>query len=147
MSSIIKNIDELGRIVIPKEIRKELLIKKDDKIEIKVDDEAIILKKVFNKDYFEIVAAKIVDIFCNYLQLEIDTVTRNKILSKNSGLDLIKSIRFFSDNDVSYFEEIGYKVIVPVFVNSVCLGILLSKVNEEKFIKIIRDLIIYYLEI
>ena len=41
MSSVIKSIDELGRIVVPKEIRKELLIRKDDKLEIRCIDDKI----------------------------------------------------------------------------------------------------------
>ena len=147
MSSIIKNIDELGRIVIPKEIRRELLIKKDDKIEIKVEDNAIILKKSFNKDYFELIAKKISDVFNEYMYVEIDIVTRNRIISKNKCLDLNKSCNFFSNGDTTYFESMGYKNIMPVFVNSICLGVLLSINDNEKVIKLIRDIIILYLEI
>ena len=42
---IIRNLDELGRIVIPIEIRKNLNIKEKDPIEISVDHEYIILNK------------------------------------------------------------------------------------------------------
>lgn len=45
-TGIIRRIDELGRIVIPKEIRKTLRIKEGENLEIYVDkDENIILKK------------------------------------------------------------------------------------------------------
>lgn len=45
-TGIIRRIDELGRIVIPKEIRKTLRIKQSDNLEIFIDDEEnIILKK------------------------------------------------------------------------------------------------------
>ena len=41
----IRKIDDLGRIVIPNDVRKSLGIKKGDKIEIDVTDGYIILKK------------------------------------------------------------------------------------------------------
>jgi transcriptional pleiotropic regulator of transition state genes len=44
-TGIVRNIDELGRIVIPKEIRKKLDIKSSDPIEIYVDGSNIILTK------------------------------------------------------------------------------------------------------
>ncbi len=42
---IIRNIDELGRVVIPIEIRKNLNIKEKDPLEICVEHNSIILKK------------------------------------------------------------------------------------------------------
>ena len=44
-TGVIRRIDDLGRIVIPKEIRKNLRIKEGDNLEIFVKDEDIILKK------------------------------------------------------------------------------------------------------
>lgn len=44
-TGIVRNIDELGRIVIPKEIRKKLGIEKNDPVEIFVDGETVILSK------------------------------------------------------------------------------------------------------
>lgn len=44
-TGIIRSIDELGRIVIPKEIRKKLGIASTDPVEIYVDGEKIILAK------------------------------------------------------------------------------------------------------
>ena len=42
---IIRKIDELGRIVIPKDVRKTMNIKAKDNIEIIVEKNTIILKK------------------------------------------------------------------------------------------------------
>ncbi|MBZ4655999.1 MAG: AbrB family transcriptional regulator, transcriptional pleiotropic regulator of transition state [Epulopiscium sp.] len=42
---IVRKIDPLGRIVLPKEIRKVYDIKEGDSLEIFVDKESIILKK------------------------------------------------------------------------------------------------------
>ena len=44
-TGVIRRIDELGRIVIPKEIRKNLRIKDGENIEIFIEGENIILKK------------------------------------------------------------------------------------------------------
>lgn len=44
-TGIVRRIDELGRIVIPKEIRKNLRIKNGDNLEIVVDGENITLRK------------------------------------------------------------------------------------------------------
>ena len=45
-TGIVRKVDELGRIVLPIEIRKNMdIAKKGDAVEIFVDDERIILKK------------------------------------------------------------------------------------------------------
>ena len=49
-TGIIRRIDDLGRIVIPKELRKSLRIKNGDSLEIFVDQEDIILKKNHTKN-------------------------------------------------------------------------------------------------
>lgn len=45
-TGIVRRVDELGRIVIPKEIRQALEIKIKDSMEIYIDGNFIILKKV-----------------------------------------------------------------------------------------------------
>lgn len=44
-TGIVRKVDELGRIVIPKELRTTLNIEEKDSLEIYVDGEHIILKK------------------------------------------------------------------------------------------------------
>lgn len=44
-TGIIRNCDNLGRIVIPKELRRSFGIKAGNQIEISVQDDAIVLKK------------------------------------------------------------------------------------------------------
>lgn len=44
-TGIVRNLDELGRIVIPKEIRKKLKIEQKDPIEVFIDGSSIVLKK------------------------------------------------------------------------------------------------------
>nr|WP_283245797.1 AbrB/MazE/SpoVT family DNA-binding domain-containing protein [Ligaoa zhengdingensis] len=44
-TGIVRKVDELGRIVLPKELRNTLDIKEKDSLEIYVDGDQIILKK------------------------------------------------------------------------------------------------------
>ncbi|OOM77031.1 transition state regulatory protein AbrB [Clostridium puniceum] len=44
-TGIVRKVDELGRIVIPKELRRSLGIEEKDALEIFVDGEQVILKK------------------------------------------------------------------------------------------------------
>lgn len=44
-TGVLRRIDELGRIVIPKEIRKNLRISNGEALEIFVEEDQIILKK------------------------------------------------------------------------------------------------------
>ena len=50
-TGVVRRIDDLGRIVIPKEIRKILRIKEGDPVEVFTDKEGeIILKKYYSYD-------------------------------------------------------------------------------------------------
>ena len=54
-TGITRKIDELGRVVIPKEIRRNLSIRDGESLEIFTNEEAIILKKHsehYGKRYF-----------------------------------------------------------------------------------------------
>lgn len=44
-TGIVRNIDELGRVVVPKELRKKLGIANTDPVEFYVEEDKIILKK------------------------------------------------------------------------------------------------------
>ena len=45
-TGVVRNLDELGRIVIPKEVRKKLEIDVKDPMEIFIEGSAVVLKKV-----------------------------------------------------------------------------------------------------
>ena len=51
-TGIVRNIDELGRIVVPKEIRERLGIASGDPVEIFIDEDKIIMKKYFPVCHF-----------------------------------------------------------------------------------------------
>ena len=51
-TGIVRNVDELGRIVIPKEMRTKMNISSSDPIEIYVDGDKIILTKYYETCLF-----------------------------------------------------------------------------------------------
>ena len=62
-TGVIRRIDELGRIVIPKEIRKNLRIKNGDSLEIFLESDNIILKKYSQLETIENVSVDYVEAF------------------------------------------------------------------------------------
>ena len=44
-TGIVRKVDELGRIVLPMELRRTLNIQKEDPVEIFVDEDSIVLRK------------------------------------------------------------------------------------------------------
>lgn len=51
-TGIVRKVDELGRVVLPIELRRNLNINEKDALEIFVDDERVILKKYEPADVF-----------------------------------------------------------------------------------------------
>lgn len=49
-TGIVRNLDQLGRITLPKEMRRVLDIKEGDPIEIWTENNSVVLKKYGNKD-------------------------------------------------------------------------------------------------
>jgi len=50
-TGIVRRLDKIGRIVIPKELRKSLEIKQNDLLEIFTDEEKIVLEKYHHDCY------------------------------------------------------------------------------------------------
>ena len=85
-TGIIRRIDELGRIVIPKEIRKNLRIKNGDNLEILVDGENIILKKYSHIDNLESIASMYAESFYQVLKYNIIVTDTDKIVAVGGNL-------------------------------------------------------------
>ena len=105
-TGIVRRIDDLGRVVIPKEIRRTLRIREGDPLEIFTDREGeIILKKyspigelgTFAKDYAETLSQTSGHITCIVDKDQIIAVSGNSnskkdFLDKNISSDLEKAI-------------------------------------------------------
>lgn len=103
MAGITRRIDELGRIVVPKEIRRNLRIREGDMLDIYVTDEEIRLKKhsAFNnlKEFAEMLTDSIYkDIRKNIIITDRDKViayagkNKKEYLGKNISEELMYSI-------------------------------------------------------
>ena len=68
-TGIIRRIDELGRIVIPKEIRKNLRIKNGESLEIYLENDSIILKKYSQIESLKNVSIDYVEAFNQILNI------------------------------------------------------------------------------
>ena len=85
-TGIIRRIDDLGRIVIPKELRKNLHIKNGDTLEIFVDSEGIVLKKYSPIESVEDVAIKYADSFNQVLKHNIIVTDKDKVIAVSGVL-------------------------------------------------------------
>ena len=81
-TGIIRRIDELGRIVIPKEIRKNLRIKNGDNLEILVDGENITLKKYSQIENLESIANMYAESFYQVLKYNVIITDTDKIVAR-----------------------------------------------------------------
>ena len=84
-TGVVRRIDELGRIVIPKEIRKTLRIKEGENLEIFIDDkENIVLKKYSLMNKIEDFAQELTDSINSFLKHNI-IITDNDSIIASSG--------------------------------------------------------------
>lgn len=138
MNGQIKRIDELGRIVIPKDIRKRLSIKTNDTLEIGMDGDRIVLnKKVAIKEYNDYVKT-LLTILTNYSGIKFLATNREDIIFNNTDIeefDVKKYINLSLDEMDKVKDEICSGCdIRPVIIDSNVEGIILvtnSECNKE----------------
>ena len=148
-TGIVRKIDELGRIVIPKEIRNVLGIHSNDDLEIFIDDMKIVLTKYEKSDNILNYSNNVVKIIEEKLNIKVFVTNKEKIITtgnfKNKELDskLLELIeerkRYESINKETINKISGYFVIYPIIVESDILGLLMftketSFTNEEKIL-------------
>ena len=85
-TGIVRRIDELGRIVIPKEIRKNLRIKNGDNLEILVEGDNITLRKYSQIENLENIANVYADSFYQVLKYNIIITDTDKIVAVGGNL-------------------------------------------------------------
>ena len=148
-TGIVRKIDELGRIVIPKEIRNVLGIHSNDDLEIFIDDMKIVLTKYEKSDNILNYSNNVVKIIEEKLNIKVFVTNKEKIITignfKNKELDskLLELIeerkRYESINKETINKINGYFVIYPIIVESDILGLLMFAketvfTNEEKIL-------------
>lgn len=160
-TGIIRKIDDLGRIVLPKELRRHLNINTGDDFQIILDNNRIILERYSYLKNYEKDILKIIESFTEVTNYDINLVINNEIVNKNNSKILENIINIISERKLYVKEEVqNYKisndvikegkiVIFPIVINSDLLGsiIIISKDNINNLIntaKIINNLIKNY---
>lgn len=157
-TGIVRKIDELGRIVLPKEMRKCLNINTGDDFQIRLEDEKIILEKYSYLKNYEQEILSIINCFISETTYDISLVVNSKIINKNNEMIEQKLDRLIQERKVfecKNIEELelnknliieGRYIILPIVVNSDLLGslIIVSKddiISMEKTSKLLLKLI------
>ena len=102
-TGVVRRIDELGRIVIPKEIRKNMRIKSGDNLEIFLEGDNILLRKYSPIETLENVTENYVESFNQVLKHNIIVTDRDKVVAISGNLKkkyLGKSISDFTDRSI-----------------------------------------------
>ena len=85
-TGIIRRIDDLGRIVIPKEIRKNLRIKEGENLEIFVQNEEIILRKYSMMNKISDLALELTDAIYTFMKHSIFITDTDQIVAGSGPL-------------------------------------------------------------
>ncbi len=151
-TGIVRRVDDLGRIVIPKEIRKTLKIREGDELLISLQNEnQVILQKYeplgavmkICDDYIETLA-KISNSTCLLIDLEkvlfahggISRIYRNKSIKEKFSLKLqeknisIREKRIFNIVDDENMADISDEIIAPLFIDGSLIGAIIMLTNN-----------------
>lgn len=85
-TGVLRRIDDLGRIVIPKEIRKKLKIKNGESLEIFINDDAVILKKYSYMSDLHEIAQNCSDSFYDVISNNILITDLDKVIAASGTL-------------------------------------------------------------
>lgn len=104
-TGVVRKIDSLGRIVIPKEIRKNLGIRDGEDIEIYLDNDKIILNKSSSLNSISKYANEVVDIVYSITKKNIIITDKNNVLSVNKEVFEKYNNKELSKNYLNYLEK------------------------------------------
>ena len=148
-TGIVRKIDDLGRIVIPKEIRKSLNIANNDDIEIFIEDNNIILKKYSYLYNYKEESNKLLSDLNGLVDAIIYITDKDKIIShgelENKMLPIsIRKIfserKTYISNSIEDFLTVrGYYIINPIIKDSNIFGSIIFIKNSP----ILKDDILF----
>ncbi len=142
-TGIIRKIDDLGRIVLPKELRNSLNINSGDDFEITIDNKKIILEKFSKLDSFEDIIKKYINCFYVSENSKLFITINDRIINYNDEKvtniisKLIKLRKIYMNNKtdkiiISDNLNLNGKVIIyPIVINSDLLGSIIYIFNED----------------
>lgn len=132
-TGMVRKIDELGRIVIPKEIRKNINIHDGEELEIYINNNSIILKKInsflTNKNCLKNIIKGYHDIYgINMMIINSDDNLDSFIQ------DLIRDrSRYLSTDKETFFNIDAYFYMEPLIIDSTCYGLIV--IYDDQLIK------------
>ena len=156
-TGIVRRIDDLGRIVIPKEMRKNLRIREGDPLEVFIDQEGnIVLRKYSFMSNLTDIAEEYIQVIYDLVKKNIIVTDRdkviaavgplkNKYLGKSISEELINSIDHRDnlvqrhDTELKITEENsehGKFVLSTIIANGDAIGLVILFSNDEKFSEI-----------
>ena len=171
-TGITRRIDDLGRIVIPKEIRKNLKIKENEVLEILINNDEIILKKFSPFNDSEKVLSDYIKVINDMTGNDVIITDRDKVILSSKRLeerllnkklseyvnDLIENRSIFLSNDMKGIEVIDNEKIkqnyyfIPFIIDSDVVGSIImfsSKEfdeNSKSLLLIASKLLVNYIE-
>ncbi len=171
-TGITRRIDDLGRIVIPKEIRKNLKIKENEVLEIFINNDEIILKKFSPFNDSEKVLSDYIKVINDMTGNDVIITDRDKVILSTKKLeekllnkklseyvnDLIENRSIFLSNDMKGIEVIDNEKIkqnyyfIPFIIDSDVVGSIImfsSKEideNSKSLLLIASKLLVNYIE-
>lgn len=135
-----KRIDELGRIVIPKEIRKLFKINNFDELDLSIKDDIIIIKKSLGLKIYQEKIKKCIALLNNMCNFDILVLDKDSIIA-SSNVELEGKVNFNNNdnfNNVNSSLHIGDKQIFgyiyldKIILDSNLLGYIIF-ISKEKF--------------
>ena len=150
-TGITRRIDDLGRIVIPKEIRKNLKIKENEVLEIFINNDEIILKKFSPFNDSEKVLSDYIKVINDMTGNDVIITDRDKVILSSKRLeekllnkklseyvnDLIENRSIFLSNDMKGIEVIDNEKIkqnyyfIPFIIDSDVVGSIIMFSSKE----------------
>lgn len=154
-TGIVRRIDDLGRIVIPKEIRRNLHIKENEEVEIFIDNEYILLRKFSRLLCLEDISKKIIDIVSKLINKTVIISDKEKYIY-GCGLEKKKYLNekisgklnetfnnrniFYIDNMLSYpIVSLGDVIGLVIFIGD-------YNENDVSIIKLVAQFLGKYVE-
>lgn len=116
-TGVVRRIDDLGRIVIPKEMRRTLRIHDGESLEIFVEDEMIALKKYSSMSDLSDISDNLVNTINQVISKEVLITDRDKVISISGNLKskyLGKNISKFLEQKLNNREMVIEKNIEEV---------------------------------
>ncbi len=151
-TGVVRRIDDLGRIVIPKEIRKNLRIKEGDNLEVFIDGEDIILKKYSMMNKINDLAQELTDAVYTFTKHNVFITDTDIVVAGSGKLKknyLTKPISNFIEKSINrrdkllenHFKELNFVndeeiecsyILSTIVVNGEATGMIVIISDEEK---------------